>query len=163
MRKILFSIVSIVFVCSCGTGRRVPYVTDRDSIYVERIVERVVRDTVVEYILRDSTVSASVPVSDTSRLETDAALSLAWIDTTGLLNHTLSNKLTPLPVKIKIPEYYTNERQYLMRTVVKEVEKDFTHWQSFLLIMGKILLVIASACILAVVFFVMRKFRIFGL
>lgn len=159
MNKIFLIFSAVLIAAGCGVRR--PVLTD--SVYVERTVERLLRDTVIEYVLPDSSLSAVINATDTSHLETQAAVSDAWIDSSGMLNHTLMNKLLPLPVEVQIPEYSTTERQYLMRTVTKEVERDFTHWQSFLLVMGKIMLGIAAAGLLVAVFFILKKFRIFGL
>lgn len=159
MSKIFLFFSAVLIIAGCGV--RKPVLTD--SVYVERTVERLLRDTVIDYILPDSSLLSVILPADTSHLETQAAVSDAWIDSAGMLNHTLRNKLLPLPVEISIPEVKTTENRYLMRTVTKEVERDFTHWQSFLLVMGKIMLGILTAGILVGVFFVMKKFRIFGL
>lgn len=64
-----------------------------------------------------------------SRLETELARSSAWIDSAGLLHHTLSHKRSELPVKMPRKETVHTSRadSILTRTVVKE--RELTPWQ----------------------------------
>lgn len=64
-----------------------------------------------------------------SRLETELARSSAWIDSAGLLHHTLSHKRSEFPVKVPRKETsHTSRADSIMtRTVVKE--RELTPWQ----------------------------------
>lgn len=90
-------------------------------------VERIVMDTV--YIrLPEADMSYTGP-DTASRLETELARSSAWIDSAGLLHHTLSHKRSEFPVKVPRKETsHTSRADSIMtRTVVKE--RELTPWQ----------------------------------
>lgn len=90
-------------------------------------VERIVMDTV--YIrLPDADMSYAGP-DTASRLETELARSSAWIDSAGLLHHTLRHKRSELPVKVprKETSHISRADSIMTRTVVKE--RELTAWQ----------------------------------
>lgn len=90
-------------------------------------VERIVMDTV--YIrLPEADMSYAGP-DTASRLETELARSSAWIDSAGLLHHTLSHKRSELPVRVPRKETsHTSRADSIMtRTVIKE--RELTPWQ----------------------------------
>ena len=163
MNKFFLLILLIFFFSSCCTPRRCPYLGHTDSVYVEKQTIITTRDTIVEYIIPDSTAKAILSSADTSHLETQVAMSDAWIGKDGRLQHTLTNKTVPLRATIEIPQTTTLEKKYLQRTIIKEVEKKLTSWQSFIMVMGKLLLCLCGLGLLYFVFIIMRKFRIFGL
>ena len=96
------------------------------SRYCER-VERMVMDTV--YIrLPEADMSYAGP-DTASRLETELARSSAWIDSAGLLHHTLSHTRNEIPVTVARRETtHTSRADSIMtRTVV--MERELTPWQ----------------------------------
>ena len=162
MKKI-FLIISLVFLfSSCCVPRRCPYLGHTDSTSVERVVIKEFHDTTVSFVLKDSLVAVMLTIPDTSHLETEAAVSEAWTDSLGNLYHSLYNKLTPLEVTLKVPRVTTQEHKYLTRTVLQEVERELTPWQNFWMIMGKIFFCVCIAGVLFLIFYILRKFRIFG-
>ena len=89
LRNITLLATAVLMLLGCATIRPVPVQTTTQ-------VQTVVKDSVV--IHRD-TVTLEIPVEtsssfqvQSSHLETTVALSDAYVDSTGLLNHTLSNK-----------------------------------------------------------------------
>lgn len=132
----------------CST-QRVVQDYQRDSVAV------IVRDSV---IYRDSVVLVEVPResdkavladSDTSRLETSVAESVAYV-ADGMLHHTLKNKdAAIIPVTIKVPErlHYEAKDRLIYNRIVETVEvaKDLSRWQQFLLSLGWTVLVGAVA------------------
>ncbi len=113
-----------------------------------RIIETVRVEKVTEYrdttVWRDTTVFVPIPLGrdqaitstrDTSRLETQVATSTAYVDSTGLLHHSLENKQTALPYTAKIPSKTiwvstsVTSAQILTKTV--EVDKPLSWWQKF--------------------------------
>lgn len=99
----------------CATVRPVPVETTTT-------VQTIVRDSVV--IHRD-TVTLEVPVESSSsfqvqssHLETTVALSDAYVDSTGLLNHTLSNK----PFKAEKEIVYLDRKVETVRDSLVTVE-----------------------------------------
>lgn len=84
-----------------------------------RIIREVVEKEVVvkkdSIVWRDSLISVPVPLGkdqtivstkDTSNLETQVAKSIAFVDKSGRLHHSLENKRTTLVAPIKFPVHY---------------------------------------------------------
>ena len=78
-----------------------------------------------------------VNVGDTSRLETSVARSLAFVDSTGLLHHSLENrndKTLAAIVSIPAKTIWTNVNNSKFEQLVPPVayvEKELTWWQKF--------------------------------
>lgn len=114
--------------------------------------------------LKDSTASAIVSVTEISHLETDAATSDAWIDSSGNLNHTLENKTDGLtPILVNIPNEITTEKIYLTKSIVQYKERELSRWEEFFLSLGKISLFVMVLTILYLGFKLWKKVRSFGL
>ena len=113
-----------------------------------KIIRETVTNTVVErhdsLIYKDTTIFVPIPAEsqsnvvlpkDTSKVETSFAESKAWIDTTGLLHHTIQNKRRDWGVQIKYPERTivskatTTSHDKII--VEKKVEKELNWWQKF--------------------------------
>lgn len=99
----------------CATIRPVPVQTTTQ-------VQTIVRDSIVVH--RD-TVTLEVPIEtsssfqvQSSHLETTVALSDAYVDSTGLLNHTLTNK----PFKIEKEIIYQDRKVETVRDSLVTVE-----------------------------------------
>ena len=119
-----------------------------------RVIQDYQRDSVVyivkdSLILRDSVVlvpvpqegaTAVLPDTDTSRLETSVAKSVAFVNERGQLCHTLTNKDALLPVSITIPtKVHTEHREQAMiwkQVETIEVEKELSRWQRFIQALG---------------------------
>ena len=118
MKSCLNAIISLaiaILMLGCATVRPVPVETTTT-------VQTIVRDSVV--IHRD-TVTLEVPVEtsssfqvQSSHLETTVALSDAYVDSTGLLNHTLSNK----PFKLEKEIVYLDRKVETVRDSLVTVE-----------------------------------------
>lgn len=135
-------LVTMLTLLGCATIRPVPVQTTTQ-------VQTVVRDSVV--IHRD-TVTLEVPVESSSaygvqysHLESSVAYSDASVDSTGLLNHTLTNK----PFKIEKEIIYQDRKVETVRdslvTVevpieVQVVKKVVPHWCWSLLVFDVLLL-----------------------
>ena len=113
---------------------------------------RIIREVITEThtivkdstIWRDTTIRVPIPLEkdqaivtlgDTSKLETSVATSTAFIDSTGRLNHTLTNKNGALETTIKIPARMiwtsvTNNMAEILKQEVM-VEKPLSWWQKF--------------------------------
>lgn len=151
MRRISF-ILMVLTLVGCGANRHLPIAEQKDSVSVV-IQERV--------IVRDSLIYVEVPAesqatilsdTDTSRLETSIAESEAWVSD-GQLNHTLRHKPDMrLPKVITIPIYLRNKETESLeqKVIIKEVEKDFTHWQSFKMTLGTLFIGVIVIAVLLV-------------
>ena len=117
--KRLLLVLLILMITGCGITRviQVPVETKRDSVIIEKIVERI--DTVkIEipgekvYVIRE----------DSSHLETAVAISDAKIDSTGMLHHSLTNKDVELKKEIVYKDKIIEKRVEVEKEVPVEVE-----------------------------------------
>ena len=117
-RFILFLVMFLVM--GCGICQRVQYVpveTKKDSVVIEKVVERI------------DTVSIEIPgervyviKQDSSHLETAVATSDAKIDSTGMLHHSLANKDVNLKKEIVYKDKIIEKRVEVEKEVPVEVE-----------------------------------------
>lgn len=144
--------VSIALVCMLMTACATPKVIQdykRDSVSV--VIRDSIRflDSLVLVPVPQGSDKAVIPDSDTSRLQTDIAESVAWVKD-GRLHHMLRNKDAALiPVTIKVPERLHIEREAVLSaykvTEIVEVEKQLSKWQQFLQALGYVVLIGAVA------------------
>ena len=117
MRKILLFLLMVIMV-SCGVGRQYTQVPVKiDSVYIERIVERI--DTVRIKIPGER---VYVIRQDSSHLETAVAVSDAKIDSTGMLCHSLVNKDVELKKEIGYKDKIIEKRVEVEKEVPVEVK-----------------------------------------
>lgn len=129
----------------CSVCRKCEYrIAPADSIYIERIDSIIIKDTILKVQMRDSLVYA---VADSaSHLETDVALSDAWIEE-GKLHHRLQNKRDLVPIKVAIPKAISTEKHYIRQVVVQKVN-ELTQMQSFWMVFGKIFAVLLGVTVI---------------
>lgn len=118
MKKVLLFLLMLM-ITGCGITRviQVPVETKKDSVVIEKIVERI--DTVeIEipgekvYVIRE----------DSSHLETAVAISDAVVDSMGFLHHSLENKKTSLEKEIVYKDRIIEKRVEVEKEVPVEVE-----------------------------------------
>lgn len=142
---ILFILALIFALNACGVCRNCKYQTiGRDSIYVERVDSIFFRDTILEVKMKDSLVYAVADSS--SHLETDVAISDAWIED-NKLHHRLENKRDLVPIRVQMPMAVSTQKTYF-RQIVHQKVNYLTEWQSFWVILGKIFAIVIGASIL---------------
>lgn len=120
----------------------------RDSVVVIRDSVRF-RDSLVLVPVPQGSDKAVLPDSDTSRLETDIAESVAYV-ADGKLHHALRNKDAALiPVTIKLPEriHYETRDKIIYNRIVEtvEIEKELSRLQRFMMSLGWVVLIGAVA------------------
>ena len=151
MRRYMSSRVSIMAACLLMTACAAPKVVrdyQRDSVVVIRDSVRF-RDSLVLVPVPQGSDKAVLPDSDTSRLETDIAESIAYV-ADGQLHHALRNKDAALiPVTIKLPErlHYETRDKIIYNRIVEtvEVEKELSRLQRFMMSLGWVVLIGAVA------------------
>lgn len=119
MKRFILFLVMFMMV-GCGICNRVQYVpveTKKDSVVVEKIVERT--DTVEIEVPGES---VYVIRQDSSYLETAVAISDAKIDSTGMLHHTLKNKDVNLKKEIVYKDKIIEKRVEVEKEVPVEVK-----------------------------------------
>ena len=117
-RFILFLVMFLVM--GCGICKRVQYVpveTSKDSIVIEKVVERI--DTVEVEVPGER---VYVIKQDSSHLETAVATSDAKIDSTGMLHHSLKNKDVNLKKEIVYKDKIIEKRVEVEKEVPVEVK-----------------------------------------
>ena len=114
--------------------------------------------------LNDSTVTAKKAISEHSHLETDAAISDAWVDNTGKLNHSLKNKTDALTrVFVNIPHEVTTEKIYLTKNLIQYKEKELSRWEKFLISLGRITFTMLIISIIYLTIKLLKKVKSCGL
>jgi hypothetical protein len=143
-------IAAALLLCSCA-AQKAAQETQRDSARVETIERTVYKDSIIFVPLPAENDAASLPDSDTSRLETSLAESEAFVKD-GQLHHSLRNKETLLPVPVKLPSVIRQEYAYALRdrkvVEVVEVERELSWWQRTLLTLSGGILAAAAVWIL---------------
>ena len=114
---ILSLLCSISVSCGLLRPRYVPVETKVDSVYIEKLVERV--DTIKVDVPGES---VFVIRRDSSRLETTVAVSYAEIDSVGFLHHSLENKKVSLDKEIVFKDRVIEKRVEVEKEVPVEVE-----------------------------------------
>lgn len=114
-----------------GSCARRVVTNESEVIYKDRLVHTERIDTVLAYVnLPSENHSAVVFASDTSRLETSVAESMAWLDTAGMLHHTLKNKDKSLPVKVGTKSTSDVIEKTLIRTKTVTLEKKLSWFEN---------------------------------
>jgi hypothetical protein len=134
-----------ILLASCAAPK-VAQDYQRDSVITTIREEVIYKDSIIFIPLPMGNSTAILPDTDTSRLETDLAISEAYVSK-GKLHHNLRNKNALLPVEIKFPKYVYTKNDYLVRErkIIEqiEVEKQLSRWQSFIMSLGYGLLISA--------------------
>lgn len=108
--RYLVCVLLCMLLSSCGLFRKIVYIpveSGKDSVYIEKVVERT--DTVKVEIPVERFMNVS---RDSSHLETSLAVSDAWVDSSYVLHHLLSNK----------EGFLEKEIVYLDKVIEKKVE-----------------------------------------
>lgn len=137
-------VICCFLLASCGAYKRLPIAEQKDSVSVIVMERVIVKDSLIYVEVPAEAESAILADADISRLETSLAESEAWV-ADGKLHHTLKHKPdVRLPKMISIPVYLRSEETKSMaqKTIIKEVEKDLTSWQSFRMTLGTIVFIL---------------------
>ena len=119
MKRLLLLLVLLV-VSGCGICKKIQYVpveTKKDSVVIEKVVERI--DTVEVEVPGEKVYVVAV---DSSHLETAVATSDAKIDSTGRLHHNLINKNKKIEKEIVYKDKIIEKRVEVEKEVPVEVE-----------------------------------------
>lgn len=136
--SVIVWIIVLASLSSCGSANK--YIQgQRDSIYIEKTDTVIFRDTTILYQPADSSTYNTVPADSSSHLETDLAVSDAYMRE-GRLVHTLSNKTDLIHIRVSLPRAISHEKHYIIKRILEtvEVEKPFKWYQEALMFVGKI-------------------------
>lgn len=130
---------------ACAAPRVVEHDHQRDSLVLVIRDSICLRDSVVLVPVPEGADKAVLPDTDTSRLTTGVAESIAYVKD-GKLHHSLRNRTEAVvPVKISIPErlHYEKQDRLNMYKVVEyvEIEKQLSKWQQFMISIGWIVVI----------------------
>lgn len=143
--RVIISAVICIIISSCCVSK---ISQGSDTTYITKVEYReILRDTTVFVpIIQEKVVNSTRDTS--SRLETSYSISVAEIND-GVLSHSLENKPYIMPIKVyykDIARVKTTE-SLVTNTIVQEVERDFLWWESALMWLGKIFLIVIVAAI----------------
>lgn len=123
MKRLLIFLIPLLVLTSCHTNRQAqtlppaPIVLNNsDSVRVETIIKTEYVPVRVEVPVPQQSVSNIVFETDTSHIETDVAVSDAWITPEGTLFHNLVNKDVKLSGEAYVPQTSTENNNEAVRT-----------------------------------------------
>lgn len=150
---VLLAILGQLFV-NCSP-RILPPAEVKDSVRVE-IRERIVHDTA--YVEIPVIKEVNMTRDSSSHLENPYATSDAVVEN-GLLRHTLETRPQKIFVPVEVPVHDTTYVHDKAETIVKEVPAQFTKWQAFQIILGRILGLVLLLWMVLTAYKVIVKYR----
>lgn len=162
---VMLLLMSGALLSSCGSSRHLPVLSGiSDSTVVRYSDSTVIRyDTVTVHLPSESFGAVAEP-SDTSHLQTSLAESSAWVDASGLLHHTLTNRSDAgeIPILVPIKEHFvsTEGSNSILRRETIEVPRELTRWQRMWMTLGKVAAGALAALLAAVAVKLLIKFGI---
>lgn len=143
--RVIISAVICIIISSCCVSK---VSQGSDTTYITKVEYReILRDTTVFVpIIQEKVVNSTRDTS--SRLETSYSISVAEIND-GVLSHSLENKPYIMPIKVYYKDIARAEttENLVTNTIIQEVERDFLWWESALMWLGKIFLIVIVAAI----------------
>lgn len=123
-----------ILLCTASCSPRITQSID-DKEHHEHRDSTAWRDSLLHVPVPEGKDHAIISSRDTSHLETSVAESTAYVDSTGRLHHTLTNKPTSIPYQVKIPVRYifngvVHTRVETLTNYVK-VEQPLSAWRKF--------------------------------
>lgn len=137
MKRVSFIVIGLFILTGCGVFRCHPeQVIVRDSTIIAYKDSTIIRDSLVYVTIPQENSSNTLPSTQKSYLSTSLAESTAWIDSIGLLNHTLNNKQNKkleilIPVKERFVAQAVSTRKEELQKQTVFVEKKLNWWQKF--------------------------------
>ena len=146
MKKFLISLIPLLVLTACHTNKQVqtlppaPIVLNNsDSVRVETVIKTEYVPVMVDVPVPQQSVSNIVFETDTSHIETDVAVSDAWITPDGSLFHNLINKDVKLSGDAYVPQTTATHNKEIIKdkeiAVPKPypvyVEKSLSKWEQF--------------------------------
>ena len=142
----IFISIFILFICSCTKTVYVPTQTKIETIIKDSLIY--IKDTI--YITPPVEEKEVKTTADSSHLETSLAISDAWIDKDGDLNHTLKNKTDTVYRYVYDTVVVTQiEKEYIEKPVIQEVKVDVPYipkwcWLCVVFTVGVIIYIIVK-------------------
>ena len=139
---------------SCSYYRHLPAsIEHRDSVSI------VYKDSTVYHIdtlwvqLPEASAASIRPACDSSHLEIDTAYSDAYVDSLGMLHHSITGIPKKLPLLVPVPEHILTVDKARASsetlTITKYIEKPLTWWQTFWIRAGQVLLGLVVLLVIA--------------
>lgn len=153
MKQLLFAILLMLLV-SCHSSKQTilgePVIlNNQDSVRETSVIKTIYVPVTVEVPIPQQS-DAIVTTADTSHLETDLAISDAWINEDGTLYHSIKNKPMSLTAEVNVPQRDVNHQVETVKTkeipvpqpYAVEVERKYTLMEQVKLSSWWILLII---------------------
>ena len=148
--KTFILFISMFLVMGCGICKKIQYVpveNKKDSLVIEKVVERI--DTVKVEVPGER---VYVIKQDSSHLETAVAISDANIDSTGMLHHSLTNKNVNLKKEIVYKDKIIEKRVEVEKEVPVEVEVPVKYVHNYYKCIHKLFWCIVGTGLIFVIF-----------
>lgn len=123
MKRLLIFLIPLLVLASCHTNKQAqtlppaPVVLNNsDSVRVEAVIKTEYVPVMVDVPVPQQSVNNIVFETDTSHIETDIAVSDAWITPEGTLFHNLVNKDVKLSGEAYVPQTTTENNKEAVRT-----------------------------------------------
>lgn len=147
-------ILGLIFLALCAGScapTRIVTESQKDSVIVHIRDSVIIRDTIIQAAIPSEADKAIISDTDTSRLQTSLAESVAFVKN-GQLHHTLRNRSERVqPVRVQYKDYAraTTTEKLRQRSSVEfiEVEKELNAWQRFIMKVGWVALIAAAVWI----------------
>jgi len=153
MKRLFFSVITLLCILSGCCPKLYPQVEKEEYSRDTIVRERFVRDTIIFEVPFEK--EDVITKDSVSFLENKFAESCAEIKD-GLLHHTLTTKPQNIEIPYLAPITETTISTSELRVVVREVERNFTIWESFQMAMGRIFLIVL---LLSCIIYAVKKFR----
>lgn len=154
MKQLLFAILLMLLV-SCHSSKQTmlgePVIlNNQDSVRETTVIKTVYVPVTVDVPIPQQS-EVKVSAVDSSRVETDLAVSDAWINEDGTLYHSIKNKPLSLTTEVNVPQTAINHQIEAVKTkeipvpqpYTVEVERKFTFMEQIKLSSWWLLLVIS--------------------
>ena len=158
MKQLPVILLALIILTGCGVCR--PAISDqmnvRDSLVLHIKDSTAIKWVPVEVPVPVEVMREIVPAEDSSHLETSVAESVAYIDSTGRLHHSLQNKPgASIQTTVPVEEHHHEEIQENSHeeehtvTVTEYVEKELSWWQKFWIRSGQVFWCLLAGALIA--------------
>lgn len=135
MRKAVIILILALLADACGSPWRCTCSSSFEQVR-ETIDSVGTRLQEVDVPIPEESAVDSVALGDTSVVQTSVAEARAWVED-GRVHQQLRNRSEELlRIKLDVPVYFHTEKEYLTRTITREVEKPLGWFRQSLIYVG---------------------------
>ena len=161
MRKISAILLALLILQGCGVCRHFQPKEEtnvKDSLVLHIKDSLATKWVPVEVPVPVEVMREIVPAEDSSHLETSVAESVAYIDSTGRLHHSLQNKPgASIQTTVPVEEHFHSEQEQETHqeehheSTIEYIPRELTWWQTFWIRSGQIFWALLAGALLALI------------